>query len=226
MNQTELPDGYVPRWVGLMSDAEILRRLELPEDSDHALRISQFEREQRRTEVSTGAPCASYGLSSYGYDVRLGCAFRRMVECHEPISPYAPAEKVWGPMAVAGWGAPVVIPPGDVLLGETVETVRVPRDALALVLCKSTWARVFLNLNTTPLEPGWRGTVTLELANMSRRHLLVYPGHGIGQLVFFSGERCLRAYDERGGVYQDQSGPTPSMVGRRFDGTGTADKKV
>ena len=161
--------------------------------------------------------CVSYGLTCKGYDVRLGNHIRRREKNSYQVAdlfPVAPHQRSgWQEPERYGWGCPILLEPGECVLAETIETVYVPRDCIVLVMCKSTWAREFLNLNTTPLEPGWKGTVTLELKNMNPIPLVVYPGHGIAQLVFVAGPIPTVAYDQRANpTYQNQTGPTPAKV--------------
>jgi dCTP deaminase len=112
-------------------------------------------------------------------------------------------------------GLGVIIEPHGCLLAETVEWIRVPEDCLCLVTIKSTWARCFLNLNNTTLEPGWQGTITLELTNTSRLPIRVRPFHGIAQVVFLQGPPCTLPYNDRTEAsYQDQRGPTPPRTRR------------
>lgn len=202
---------------GALADFEIEEARGRPEAHPFRLRIDPFVGGQCKALADgSGREAISYGLGPYGYDIRLGSQFRGLLPGAEPIDPFKP-EAIWGPQWSCEPGEAVTIPPHGVLLAESVEVVRVPEDVTVLVLCKSTWARCFLNLNTTPLEAGWQGTVTLELANMAPRPLVVYPGHGVGQLQFFRGRPCKVPYNRRpgGGTYQNQKGPTPPKRGRR-----------
>lgn len=121
-------------------------------------------------------------------------------DCYDPPLDQPPAERP----------RPFSIEPGACVLGESVEWFRIPEDCTTLLLCKSTWARCFIDLNTTPLEPGWQGTVTVEIVNHATLPVMLRPGEGIGQVVFFSaGRLCNVPYNQRPGAsYQDQRGPT------------------
>lgn len=214
-------------YTGLLADADILGRTALPDDSPWRLRIDPFFGGQVKVLADgSDRPCVSYGLTSCGYDVRLGLRFRRLrttgnlIETlpkdrlPEPVSPFADQSEVWGPEFVMGQGEFVTIEPHGCVLAETLEYIRVPEDVGVLVLCKSTWARCFITLNTTPLEPGWDGTVTLEIHNQSHRPVSVFAGHGIGQLWF---NKCvtppLVPYNARKNpTYQGQRGPTPAKL--------------
>lgn len=163
----------------------------------------------------------SAGLSSYGYDIRL--APRLLVstplmadraaanEREEWIDPKDPARTARCfeeqlPLPHRG-GLAFTLPPGAFALGESLETIDVPREVLVVCLGKSTYARCGLIVNVTPLEPEWRGTITLELSNTTPFPVLVYANEGIAQLVFHTGTRnCEVSYADKKGKYQDQSG--------------------
>lgn len=139
----------------------------------------------------------SYGLSSYGYDIRIGYKFR----VFSPINANEIDPKNFNPSSVIHVDKTpdtatvlnsqepistyILIPPHSFALAETVETFRMPRDCTCIVLGKSTYARCGLVLNCTPLEPEWEGVITLELSNTTPLPLRVYCGEGIGQCVFF-----------------------------------------
>lgn len=210
---------------GLLSDVDIKGRLGLPDDSPWRLRIDPWFGEQVKTLADgSDRPAVSYGLTSCGYDVRLGQTFRHLRQVPRPaspmsgrlppVSPFADQRDVWCDPFTVEHGQGVILPPHGCVLAETMEFIRVPEDVGVLVLCKSTWARCFVNLNTTPLEPGWEGTVTLEIHNQSAREVEVFAGHGIGQLWFL--KTCLPpavAYNERPNpTYQNQRGPTPAKL--------------
>lgn len=200
----------------VLADWQLRDRITLSDSDPLRLRVTPFVDHQCKKLTDGVTPCIGYGLTCFGLDIRLGRKFRRMGLagglCH--VSPFVPPDEVWSPQFTVPEGGPVVIGSGDVLLAETWERVRVPEDCSVLVLCKSTWARCFINLNTTPLEPGWEGTVTLEIHNMAPRSVEVFAGHGIGQLQFFKGERPDVPYNRRpgGGTYQNQDGPTPAKI--------------
>jgi dCTP deaminase len=108
---------------------------------------------------------------------------------------------------------PVEVPPGDFLLGELVEYIEMPEDVVGIAVGKSTYARVGLIANVTPLEPGWKGYLTVELSNTGKRPVLIYPGEGILQVVFHRAQtRPETTYADKGGKYQNQSGVTLPRV--------------
>jgi dCTP deaminase len=153
----------------------------------------------------------SFGESSAGYDLRLGrkfLIFTNTAGC--VVDP-----KRFDPTAfVKHDGDTCIIPPNSFALGESVEFIDVPRDVVVLVLGKSTYARCGVVTNFTPLEPGWRGKVTVEISNTTPLPARVYAGEGIAQALFLRLEApCERDYGEKGGRYQDQKGLTMPTVG-------------
>ena len=150
--------------------------------------------------------CLSYGLSSYGYDVRVSDEFQVFSNTFaNVIDP-----KQFPKTALVNKKGPVCdIPPNGFALGRTVEKIRVPRDVLVLCIGKSTYARCGLIVNVTPLEPEWEGHVTLEFSNTTTLPLRIYAFEGICQFLFLSGsEECDVSYKDRSGRYQGQEGIT------------------
>jgi len=239
------------------------------------VRIEPFSEAQKREGR------ISYGLSSYGYDVRVGTRFRiftptpasgdiavvdpkrfseeMMVEvdvgragvspAYEGMAPGgagvspahegpahttngrgqdAPSNGSWrghdAPSPEAGGGSEarspngkgknsVIIPPNSFALCETVEFIEVPRDVLVICVGKSTYARCGIIVNVTPLEPEWRGRVTLEISNTTPLPARIYANEGIAQLVFLKADRvCSTSYADKAGKYQDQEGLTLPRV--------------
>ena len=163
----------------------------------------------------------SYGVSSYGYDVRVGTRFK--IFTPSPITgdiaivdPKVFSDEMMVEVDVADRPADkqyVIIPPNSFALCETVEYLEVPRDVLVICVGKSTYARCGLILNVTPLEPEWRGKVTLEISNTTPLPAKVYANEGIAQLVFLQADEiCQRSYADKAGKYQDQSGLTLPKV--------------
>ena len=161
----------------------------------------------------------SYGVSSYGYDIRVGTRFKIFTPTprHGDIAVVDPKRfsddmMVEVDTAVTG-SAYVIIPPNSFALCETVEYIEVPRDVLAICVGKSTYARCGLIVNVTPLEPEWRGKVTLEISNTTPLPAKVYANEGIAQFVFFKADEvCEISYADKGGKYQDQGGLTLPKV--------------
>lgn len=111
------------------------------------------------------------------------------------------------------WREPVLIPPNSFALTESLEYLEIPRDVLVIVVGKSTLARCGLIVNVTPLEPEWRGHVTMEVSNTSTLPVKVYPGEGLAQFLFFrAAAPCERSYADKKGRYQDQKGITLPKV--------------
>jgi dCTP deaminase len=193
----------------------------------------------------------SYGLSSYGYDVRVGYKFKVFtpVNCavvdpkHVDNSVFVDIDQTPGgahtltqdengdyrcqlchkllvlgkdiidPPCLLSKPDHILIPPNSFALAETVEHFEIPRDVMVIGLGKSTYARVGIVLNITPLEPEWRGKITLEISNSTPLPVKVYCGQGICQLLFFKVPiDCLKSYADKKGVYQDQQGLTLPTV--------------
>lgn len=170
--------------------------------------ITPFVSDQVR-DHGTGR-VVSYGTSSFGYDVRLGNTFSRIKRgagfVLDPKRSDAAEWETWSHVEL-------VIEPGECVLGATFERITMPPNVLGLCVGKSTYARLGLVLNTTPLEPGWEGHVTLEMSNTNRVPVRVHPGEGIAQLIFFYGPVPEVTYDARGGKYQNQgSAPVRALV--------------
>ena len=152
----------------------------------------------------------SYGVSSYGYDVRVGRHFKVFtnVRCavvdpkHFDSNSFVDVE-----------GDHCLIPPNSFALAETVEYLEIPRDIIAICVGKSTYARCGIIVNVTPLEPEWRGKITLEISNTTPLPAKIYANEGIAQLIFLKGERvCAVSYADKRGKYQDQPGLTLPRV--------------
>ncbi|GAA3959403.1 dCTP deaminase [Allohahella marinimesophila] len=148
----------------------------------------------------------SYGVSSYGYDVRCSTEFKIFTNVHSvTVDPKAFDEKSF----VDFTGDYCIIPPNSFALARTIEYFRIPRDVLTICLGKSTYARCGIIVNVTPLEPEWEGHVTLEFSNTTNLPAKIYANEGVAQMLFFqSDETCNVSYRDRGGKYQGQRGVT------------------
>lgn len=146
----------------------------------------------------------SYGLSSYGYDIRVADEFKIFTNVYSTVVD----PKQFDPKSMVDFKGDVcVIPPNSFALARTVEYFRVPRDVLCVCLGKSTYARCGIIVNITPFEPGWEGYVTLEISNTTPLPAKIYANEGIAQVLFFEAdEPCEVSYDERKGKYQGQQG--------------------
>jgi dCTP deaminase len=155
----------------------------------------------------------SYGLSSYGYDARLGFDFMRPrynLTGPNIVDPKKPNPDLYEEFSTE---EPFVISPHSFVLAATIEYFRIPRDTLAICIGKSTYARCGVLVNVTPLEPEWEGIVTLEISNGSPFPTILYPGEGICQFIFLrSNETCKTSYKDRKGKYMDQQTVTLGKV--------------
>jgi len=153
----------------------------------------------------------SYGVSSYGYDIRVGSVFKIFTNVNsEIVDPKNFSERSFVTVDTDETGKDyVLIPPNSFALCETVEFVSIPRDCLAICVGKSTYARCGLIVNVTPLEPEWEGILTLEISNTTPLPAKVYSNEGIAQLCFFGGdEPCEVSYKDKAGKYMGQQGLT------------------
>lgn len=163
----------------------------------------------------------SYGLSSFGYDIMLGPTFKAYSSAYSVHQDHSKWNLVVDPLnfhaedfletiEVDPELGYVIIPPHGYFLGHSVEYIKMPEDVNALCISKSTYARVGIFCNTTPIEAGWEGQITLEIANLTDRPVRLYSNQGICQLQFFKGERPIVSYKDRAGKYQGQTGVTPA----------------
>jgi dCTP deaminase len=177
------------------------------------VRIEPFEIGERRPGK------ISYGVSSYGYDVRVGPTFKIFTPTPKSggitvVDPKNFTDELFVEVNTDAIGSDhVIIPPNSFALCETVEFFEIPRDCLVICVGKSTYARCGLIVNVTPLEPEWRGKITLEISNTTPLPARVYANEGIAQLVFLKADQvCAVSYADKAGKYQDQSGLTLPKV--------------
>jgi dCTP deaminase len=166
--------------------------------------IEPFEEKQVREGV------ISFGLSSYGYDMRVARAFRIFTNVNSAIvDPKQFDERSF----VEYEGDVCIIPPNSFALASSVEYFRIPRTVMTICVGKSTYARCGIITNVTPFEPEWEGHVTLEISNTTPLPAKIYAGEGISQVLFFeSDEPCQVSYSDRKGKYQRQTGVTLPKV--------------
>lgn len=146
----------------------------------------------------------SYGLSSYGYDIRVANEFKIFTNVFSvTVDP-----KNFDPKSMIDFNGDVcIIPPNSFALARTVEYFRIPRDTLTICVGKSTYARCGIIVNVTPFEPEWEGYVTLEISNTTPLPAKIYANEGIAQVLFFQGDEiCEVSYADRKGKYQNQQG--------------------
>ena len=167
--------------------------------------IKPFSEDQIRLD-DNGNKLISYGVSSYGYDVRCSNEFKVFTNKHSAIVD----PKSFDENSFVDINSEVcIIPPNSFALARTIEYFKIPRNVLTICLGKSTYARCGIIVNVTPLEPEWEGHVTLEFSNTTNLPAKIYAGEGVAQMLFFeSDEVCDVSYKDRGGKYQGQTGVT------------------
>ena len=185
--------------MSILSDREI-RRL-----SKERRMIEPFIERQIR-QLDNGQPVIGYGLSSYGYDLRVADEFKVFTNVFNTVvDPKAFDARSF----VDVRGQECIVPPNSFALSRSVEYFRIPRDILTICLGKSTYARCGIIVNVTPLEPEWEGHVTLEISNTTPLPAKIYANEGLAQVVFLrTEETCEISYADRKGKYQAQSGIT------------------
>lgn len=146
----------------------------------------------------------SYGVSSYGYDMRVADEFKVFTNVWGAvIDPRAFTEQSFVDMKADF----CIIPPNSFALARSLEYFRIPRDILCLVIGKSTYARAGIIVNVTPLEPEWEGFVTIEISNTTPLPVKIYANEGIAQVLFMSADDlCTVSYRDKQGKYQNQTG--------------------
>jgi dCTP deaminase len=157
--------------------------------------------------IVEGYRIISYGLTSYGYDVRVGFDFKVFTNAWGGvIDPKNLTDDCF--VNVKGdFGKPIKLPPNSFALCHSIERVKVPRNCLVRITGKSTYARSAQVVPVTPLEPEWEGQITIEISNTAPVPCLIYPGEGIMQLNFELGNsECLTSYKDRSGKYMHQTG--------------------
>ncbi len=162
--------------------------------------IEPFVEKQQRDGV------ISYGVSSYGYDMRVADDFKIFTNVHSAIVD----PKHFVPASFVDFEGDVcIIPPNSFVLARSMEYFRIPRSVLTVCVGKSTYARCGLIINVTPFEPEWEGYVTLEISNTTPLPAKVYAREGIAQVLFFEAdEECEVSYADKKGKYQKQTGLT------------------
>ncbi len=159
-------------------------------------------------QVSKGV--ISFGLSSYGYDIRIADEFKIFTNINTAI---VDPKEFDTKSFVDFKGSVCIIPPNSFALGRSVEYFRVPRNIMTICVGKSTYARCGIITNVTPLEPEWEGYITLEVSNTTPLPARIYANEGIAQILFFeSDELCEVSYGDRKGKYQGQQGITIPKV--------------
>ncbi|PSO46888.1 MAG: dCTP deaminase [Cyanobacteria bacterium SW_9_44_58] len=169
--------------------------------------ISPFESQQIR-KLDNDVPVISYGLSSFGYDIRLSPNEFRIFR-HIPgtiVDPknFNPDNLEPTELCTDETGSYFILPAHSYGLGVALERLEIPDNVTVICIGKSTYARCGLIANITPAEAGWRGHLTLEISNSSSADCKIYANEGIVQLVFLEGDPCSVSYEQRKGKYQEQ----------------------
>ncbi len=168
--------------------------------------IKRMAREHRMIEPFVDSQvrgsAISYGVSSYGYDIRVADDFKVFTNVYNTVVD----PKNFDPKSFVDIKADVcIIPPNSFALARTIEYFRIPRDVLTVCLGKSTYARCGIIVNVTPFEPEWEGHVTIEISNTTPLPAKIYANEGIAQVLFFqSDEACTVSYADKKGKYQAQ----------------------
>jgi len=176
--------------------------------------IRKMAREHRMIEPfaenQVRAGVISYGVSSYGYDIRVADEFKIFTNINSTIvDPKRFDEQSF----VDFKGDVCIIPPNSFALARTVEYFRIPRTVLTVCVGKSTYARCGIIVNVTPFEPEWEGTATLEISNTTPLPAKIYANEGIAQVVFFEADEiCETSYADKKGKYQAQREITLLMI--------------
>ena len=180
--------GVMPDWV-------------IEKHATHDSMIQPYVAKQVRHN-GDGEKIISYGLSSYGYDMRVANEWS-YIDTKDVVIDV----KNFNEVPTVNCVADVIdIPANSFVLARSIEYFVIPDNVMAICLGKSSYARTGLVVNTTPLEPGWKGHVTIELSNTTKSPLRVYANEGIAQVIFFGGELPSVTYGSRSGKYQGQTG--------------------
>jgi dCTP deaminase len=188
--------------MSILADKEI-RRLAVEQHM-----IEPFVERQVR-QLDNGQRVISYGLSSYGYDLRVADEFKVFTNVFNTVVD----PKNFDDKSFVDLQTDVcIVPPNSFALARSVEYFRIPRDLLTICLGKSTYARCGIIVNVTPFEPEWEGHVTLEISNTTPLPAKIYAKEGLAQVLFFRANQvCETSYNDRKGRYQKQRGITTPL---------------
>ncbi|EOH2051979.1 dCTP deaminase, partial [Campylobacter coli] len=157
-------------------------------------------------EANIGKGVVSYGLSSYGYDIRVGREFKIFTNVNSTV---VDPKNFLEENVVDFEGDVCIVPANSFALARTIEYFKMPDDVLAICLGKSTYARCGIIVNVTPFEPGFEGHITIEISNTTPLPAKIYANEGIAQVLFLQGdEKCDTTYKDKKGKYQAQTGIT------------------
>lgn len=182
--------------MSILSDLEIIERAKKENI------IDPFQ--DKLISEQNGKKIISFGLSSYGYDARVGNCFKIFTNVNSDI---IDPKNISQDSFVTKIADHCIIPPNGFCLAHTVENFFIPRDIIAICLGKSTYARCGIIVNVTPLEPEWNGQVTLEFSNTTNLPVKIYANEGACQFLFLKAEKvCNISYKDRVGKYLNQKG--------------------
>ena len=188
--------------MSILSDKEITERCEKES------MIEPFVKELVRKD--TNAKLLSYGLSSYGYDVRVSNEFKIFTNINNSV---IDPKNFSNDNFVTKTTDCCILPPNSFALANTVETFKIPRDIIVVCVGKSTYARCGIVINVTPIEPEFEGQVVLEFSNTTNLPAKIYANEGACQFLFFKADTvCETSYKDRSGKYQNQTGITLPKV--------------
>lgn len=194
--------------MGFLSDRQIKKRVSLPDSDPNRIRITEYSRDLVKVDRKP-----SWGQSCAGYDLRLSNQFKwldaaKVAQGKGYVEPGD--ETPW----ITHFADFIIVPVGGFVLAMTYEWVRMPRDCLAVVMGKSTVARIAVDLNMTPLEPEWEGHITLEITNGLNVPIRLNAGDGICQVLFdrLDGKVKMSYADRKNPTYQNQMEVTVSKV--------------
>lgn len=175
--------------------------------TEHGM-IEPFTDSQVREVDSQGRKVISYGVSSYGYDMRVAPEFQIFTNVLSAVVD----PKAFDPNSLVEFNGDIcIVPPNSFALARSVEYFRIPRNVLTICVGKSTYARCGIITNVTPFEPEWEGHVTLEISNTTPLPARIYANEGICQVLFFEADDddiCETSYKDKAGKYQGQRGVT------------------
>lgn len=188
--------------MSILSDEEIKNYVQ-----EHDM-IAPFH--ENLIKEKNGEKLVSFGLSSYGYDLRVSDVFKVFTNVNNSI--VDPKEFSYDAF-VEVKGDVCIVPPNSFALAVSVEYFKIPRDILTLCIGKSTYARCGIIVNVTPFEPEWEGYVTLEISNTTPLPAKIYANEGLAQIVFLKADQvCKKSYKDRKGKYMYQEGITLSKL--------------
>lgn len=168
--------------------------------------IEPFAEKQVRKNQEQDTKVVSYGLSSYGYDLRVANEFKIFTNVYNSI---VDPKNFKDDAFIEIKNSVCVIPPNSFALARSIEYFRIPRNILTICLGKSTYARCGIIVNVTPFEPEWEGHVTIEISNTTPLPAKIYAEEGIAQVIFFQAQQeCETSYADRQGKYMKQTGIT------------------